>query len=446
MRWQRSRRWRSERWCVSGIEDTPDYRALPPLFVPRRVPDRSGFARDHRRGAAQSDRRTGASGERSAGRRASTSSAGTPTPPRRELYGAIYRKIWSGEDVDLINLYHPLLRAEGDRGALTSARDDSGGTDGEDVPREVDPQSRSRVSADARRELRDLPLDPRAERLRDAGRARAPSSPTSGASSTPGAETAASLRCCARYAPAEAEMVGVDLTAADVARENLAGADRVTVLEGDMLGELSELGSFDFIYCQEVLHHTADPEARPAQFGRAAGARAASSPSTSTAARRRCGSSPTITSASAISELPYERGDGGVPRASRELGGRWPSSVRASRCPRSRCSASRRASTTCSGFVYHFFMKCFWNDELDAEANAAINFDWYHPQLVLAPHGRGVPRLVRARRARGHAGARGPLRHNDLGLTCDWRVRTRGEPTGPRRPEAAAWKWRSLRG
>jgi glycosyltransferase involved in cell wall biosynthesis len=27
-----------------------------------------------------------------------------------ELYGAIYRKIWSGEDVDLINLYHPLRR------------------------------------------------------------------------------------------------------------------------------------------------------------------------------------------------------------------------------------------------------------------------------------------------------------------------------------------------
>ena len=28
-----------------------------------------------------------------------------------ELYGAIYRRIWNGEDVDLINLYHPLRRA-----------------------------------------------------------------------------------------------------------------------------------------------------------------------------------------------------------------------------------------------------------------------------------------------------------------------------------------------
>jgi hypothetical protein len=31
--------------------------------------------------------------------------------------------------------------------------------------------------------------------------------------------------------------------------------------------------------------------------------------------------------------------------------------------------------------IYHFFMKCFWNDELDAEANAAINYDWYHPDV-----------------------------------------------------------------
>jgi glycosyltransferase involved in cell wall biosynthesis len=30
----------------------------------------------------------------------------------RELYGAIYRRIWHGEDVDLINFYHPLFEAD----------------------------------------------------------------------------------------------------------------------------------------------------------------------------------------------------------------------------------------------------------------------------------------------------------------------------------------------
>ena len=55
------------------------------------------------------------------------------------------------------------------------------------------------------------------------------------------------------------EILGIDLTAADVARENLAGVPNVAIRAGDLLGDLSELGSFDFIYCQEVLHHTGDP-------------------------------------------------------------------------------------------------------------------------------------------------------------------------------------------
>jgi hypothetical protein len=33
-------------------------------------------------------------------------------------------------------------------------------------------------------------------------------------------------------------------------------------------------------------------------------------------------------------------------------------------------------------FVYHFFMKCFWNPALSFEDNVAINYDWYHPELA----------------------------------------------------------------
>ena len=31
--------------------------------------------------------------------------------------------------------------------------------------------------------------------------------------------------------------------------------------------------------------------------------------------------------------------------------------------------------------IYHFFLKCFWNPAMTFEENAAINYDWYHPQL-----------------------------------------------------------------
>jgi hypothetical protein len=31
-------------------------------------------------------------------------------------------------------------------------------------------------------------------------------------------------------------------------------------------------------------------------------------------------------------------------------------------------------------FIYHFFMKCFWNPDLSMKENVIINYDWYHPQ------------------------------------------------------------------
>ena len=62
------------------------------------------------------------------------------------------------------------------------------------------------------------------------------------------------------YAHHEANLVGIDLTSAEVAAENLSHLDRVSISQADLLEDLSDLGKFDFIYCQEVLHHTADPK------------------------------------------------------------------------------------------------------------------------------------------------------------------------------------------
>jgi 2-polyprenyl-3-methyl-5-hydroxy-6-metoxy-1,4-benzoquinol methylase len=61
-------------------------------------------------------------------------------------------------------------------------------------------------------------------------------------------------------APEPAEVVGIDLVAADVARANFKDVPRTHFETRDLLGDLNGLGQFDFIYCQEVLHHTANPE------------------------------------------------------------------------------------------------------------------------------------------------------------------------------------------
>ena len=63
----------------------------------------------------------------------------------------------------------------------------------------------------------------------------------------------------ARHASPTAEIVGIDFSSAPIARANLSDYRNVRIEAGDLLGDLEELGLFDFIYCQEVLHHTADP-------------------------------------------------------------------------------------------------------------------------------------------------------------------------------------------
>jgi SAM-dependent methyltransferase len=182
-----------------------------------------------------------------------------------------------------------------------------------------------------------------------------------------------------RYAPREAELVAIDLTAADVARANLEGAERITVHEADLLGDLSRLGSFDFIYCQEVLHHTGDPEGGLRNLagllepgGELAiyvyRQKAPVREFTDDHVRDR------------ISELPYERAMEQC-RNIAELGRELSSLGATVTVPDIEVLGIEAGEYDVQRLVYHFFMKCFWNDELDAEANAAINFDWYHPQL-----------------------------------------------------------------
>ena len=55
------------------------------------------------------------------------------------------------------------------------------------------------------------------------------------------------------------QIVGIDLSSAEVAAENLNSFKNVDVYTKDLLGDLTDLGYFELIYCQEVLHHTNDP-------------------------------------------------------------------------------------------------------------------------------------------------------------------------------------------
>ncbi len=182
-----------------------------------------------------------------------------------------------------------------------------------------------------------------------------------------------------RHAPQKSEIVGVDLTAADVAGENLADLPNVTIHEGNLLEDLSRLGSFDFIYCQEVLHHTGDPEGGLRNlasllvpggeiaiyvYKRKAPVREF----TDDYLRER------------ISALDYDEAME-VSAAIADLGRSLAELDAEVDVPEIELLGIKSGTYDVQRFVYHFFMKCFWSDELDAEGNAALNYDWYHPQL-----------------------------------------------------------------
>jgi SAM-dependent methyltransferase len=182
-----------------------------------------------------------------------------------------------------------------------------------------------------------------------------------------------------KYAPDDADIVGIDLTAADVARANLAGMPRVTVFARDLLGDLSDLGEFDLIYCQEVLHHTSDPQGafrnltkRLAPGGEIAiyvyKLKAPLREHADDYLRDR------------VSQLPYEEALAAMKevtafgKALAELDAKVT-------VPEVKLLGIEAGQYEVQRLIYHFFLKCFWNPDLTFDANAAINYDWYHPQL-----------------------------------------------------------------
>jgi len=179
--------------------------------------------------------------------------------------------------------------------------------------------------------------------------------------------------------PTDTEIVGIDLVAADVARANLGQTPNVKLLQKDLLENLADLGQFDFIYCQEVLHHTADPERA---FQNVASLLA---PGGEIAIYVYAKKAPVREFVddfvrARVAQLPYEE----VIRVSEQITALGKSLAEAKteiEVPDIPALGIVAGRYDVQRFIYHFFMKCFWNPELSFHDNAVINYDWYHPQL-----------------------------------------------------------------
>ena len=178
--------------------------------------------------------------------------------------------------------------------------------------------------------------------------------------------------------PDTTEVVGIDLTAADVAAKNLEAYKNVNFYTKNLQDDLSELGKFDYIYCQEVLHHTGnarkgfdnlvqllekDGEIAIYVYKQKAPAREF----VDDYVREK------------IAGMDYETAMAQCSQIT-ELGKALSDQNIKLQIPAVDVLQIPAGEYDLQRFIYHFFAKIFWNNEFNFKDNAVINYDWYHPQ------------------------------------------------------------------
>lgn len=178
--------------------------------------------------------------------------------------------------------------------------------------------------------------------------------------------------------PATTEVVGIDLTAADVAEKNLSDEKNVAFYKKNLLDDLSDLGKFDFIYCQEVLHHTGNARKGFDNLVKIL------EPGGEIAIYVYKQKAPVREFVDdyireKIAGMDYETAMAQC-RQITELGKALTEQNVKLKIPAVDILEIPEGEYDLQRFIYHFFAKAFWNKEFDFEGNAVINYDWYHPQ------------------------------------------------------------------
>lgn len=183
----------------------------------------------------------------------------------------------------------------------------------------------------------------------------------------------------AMNAAVDAKITGIDLTAADVAAENLQGVKNTFFYIKDLMADNSDVGKFDFIYCQEVLHHTNNPFQ---SFSNLVNHNLENNGTIAIYVYKKKAPIREFTDdfiREKIANLPYDevmKHCNQITEFSKSISKKTEEFY----CPDIELLGIPAGNYTPQRFIYHFFMKCFWNDELNFEQNSAINYDWYHPQ------------------------------------------------------------------
>jgi SAM-dependent methyltransferase len=181
----------------------------------------------------------------------------------------------------------------------------------------------------------------------------------------------------ASLAPA-ASVTAIDLVDLAAARRNTAKFGNVELRRVNLRRSLRGLGRFDFIYCQEVLHHTGDA-ARG--FRNLAAILAPGGKLAIYVYRRKAPARELMDDhvRNRIAGMSYEEAMK-VCRQITELGRRLAEVKGEIEVDDIPALGIEKGRYTPQRLLYNFFLKCYWNDVLSYEENAVVNYDWYHPQ------------------------------------------------------------------
>jgi SAM-dependent methyltransferase len=182
-----------------------------------------------------------------------------------------------------------------------------------------------------------------------------------------------------KYSKPETAIVGIDLVSHEIARRNLKNESNVFFYKKDILNDLSELGQFDYIYCQEVLHHTENPKKA---FENLCSLLSPNGEISIYVYKKKAPVREFVDDfiRENISHLPYDDATE-VCKQITELGRTLSECKVKVKVPNIDVLEIAGGEYDIQRFFYHFFMKCFWNPEMSFKDNAVINYDWYHPQL-----------------------------------------------------------------
>jgi SAM-dependent methyltransferase len=174
-----------------------------------------------------------------------------------------------------------------------------------------------------------------------------------------------------------AGVVGIDQVDLAPARENTKAFPNVAFQNANLRSSLSRFGVFDFIYCQEVLHHTGDAQG---SFDNLVEVLAPGGEIAIYVYRRKAPAREFMDDVvrEKISGLPYDDAMI-VCRQITELGRRMAEVEQEIDVDDLPAVGIERGRYTPQRILYNFFLKCYWNPDLSFEENAVINYDWYHP-------------------------------------------------------------------